>query len=219
MCRLKAFHWIENPSHHRTGGIWWSPGITQGPAPGALGKTSLSGLPFSSTTSSTSHAECKTQVHSFVAPVAAEMHGYDHAQYGQLGCSCWHPQTRLSKIADQFFVFFAFTLWRLDGPGSTTCGICSAGPSAGCSSSWVLGADCRVDDQLRVPRGNQRAIGAMMLTTPSGSDRHYTMDFAQFCERYGKDPFFAEWLKPSHDDIVNLATGATWKGQGPFPMG
>ena len=33
-----------------------------------------------------------------------------------------------------------------------------------------------------------------MLTTPSGSDRHYTMDFAQFCERYSRDPFFAEWL-------------------------
>ncbi|DBA74793.1 hypothetical protein WJX79_006711 [Trebouxia sp. C0005] len=77
----------------------------------------------------------------------------------------------------------------------------------------------KVDDQLRVPRGTQRAIGALMLTTPSGSDRHYTMDFAQFCDRYTKDPVFAEWLKPSHDDIINLAIGDNWKGQGPFPMG
>ncbi len=83
----------------------------------------------------------------------------------------------------------------------------------------ALSVPCRVDDQLRVPRGTQRAIGALMLTTPSGSDRHYTMDFAQFCDRYTKDPVFAEWLKPSHDDIINLATGDNWKGQGPFPMG
>lgn len=83
----------------------------------------------------------------------------------------------------------------------------------------TLSVPCRVDDQLRVPRGTQRAIGALMLTTPSGSDRHYTMDFAQFCDRYTKDPVFADWLKPSHDDIINLATGDNWKAQGPFPMG
>ena len=77
----------------------------------------------------------------------------------------------------------------------------------------------RVDDQLRVPRGAQRAVGALMLTTPSGSDRHYTMDFAQFCLKYRSDPLFTQWLKQTHDDIVNLATGDNWKGQGPFPMG
>ena len=78
---------------------------------------------------------------------------------------------------------------------------------------------CRVDDQLRVPRGAQRAIGATMLTTASGSDRHYTLDFAVFCEKYNSDPSFAHWLKQPHDDIINLATGPNWKGQGPFPMG
>ncbi|KAL3135418.1 hypothetical protein ABBQ32_007600 [Trebouxia sp. C0010 RCD-2024] len=77
----------------------------------------------------------------------------------------------------------------------------------------------KVDDQLRVPRGAQRAIGATMLITPSGSDRHYTMDFAVFCDKYTNDASFAHWLKQPHDDIINLATGATWKGQGPFPMG
>lgn len=77
----------------------------------------------------------------------------------------------------------------------------------------------KVDDQLRVPRGAQRAVGALMLTTPSGSDRHYTMDFAEFCLKYRSDPLFTQWLKQTHDDIVNLATGDNWKGQGPFPMG
>ena len=117
------------------------------------------------------------------------------------------------------FLFYAFTLWQLSGHAAPLVVHVQMGHQHSVSDSWVLGAGCRVDDQLRVPRGSQRAIGAMMLTTPSGSDRHYTMDFAQFCERYSKDPFFAEWLKPSHDDIINLATGATWKGQGPFPMG
>ncbi len=45
------------------------------------------------------------------------------------------------------------------------------------------------------------------------------MDFAQFCEAYNKEGAFAQWLKQTHDDIVNLATGDNWKGQGPFPMG
>lgn len=76
-----------------------------------------------------------------------------------------------------------------------------------------------MDDQLRVPRGAQRAIGATMLSTPSGSDRHYTLDFAVFCDKYNNDPSFAHWLKQPHDDIINLATGPNWKGQGPFPMG
>lgn len=81
---------------------------------------------------------------------------------------------------------------------------------------WLL---CRVDDLFRVTRGAQRAIGGTMIITPSGSDRHYTMDFASFCERYNKDPSFAQWLQQPHDDIRNLAAGTNWKGQGPFPMG
>lgn len=81
---------------------------------------------------------------------------------------------------------------------------------------WLL---CRVDDLFRVTRGAQRAIGGTMIITPSGSDRHYTMDFASFCERYNKDASFAQWLQQPHDDIRNLAAGTNWKGQGPFPMG
>lgn len=99
------------------------------------------------------------------------------------------------------------------------CSVPVCGPNIQVKLYPGLSVPCRVDDQLRVPRGTQRAIGALMLTTPSGSDRHYTMDFAQFCDRYTKDPVFAEWLKPSHDDIINLATGDNWKGQAPFPMG
>lgn len=76
-----------------------------------------------------------------------------------------------------------------------------------------------MDDLFRVTRGAQRAIGGTMIITPSGSDRHYTMDFASFCERYNKDASFAQWLQQPHDDIRNLAAGTSWKGQGPFPMG
>ena len=58
-----------------------------------------------------------------------------------------------------------------------------------------------------------------MIVTPTGSDRHYTLDFATFCDRFNKDPVFAAWLQQPHDDIRNLAVGKNWAGQGPFPMG
>ncbi|KAG2493115.1 hypothetical protein HYH03_008778 [Edaphochlamys debaryana] len=72
---------------------------------------------------------------------------------------------------------------------------------------------------LRMSRGTQRAVGSMMIITPVGASRHYTLSYSDFYRRYYSDPAFAAWLKPVFQDLVGLiATPGGWPGTGPFPM-
>ncbi|GLC48587.1 hypothetical protein PLESTB_000114100 [Pleodorina starrii] len=73
-------------------------------------------------------------------------------------------------------------------------------------------------DVFHVSRGAQRSIGSMMVVTPMGASRHYTLSYGDFYSRYYMDPFFASWLRPVHTDILALVGGRRWRGQGPFPL-
>lgn len=72
---------------------------------------------------------------------------------------------------------------------------------------------------LRVSRGYQRAIGTLMITTPMGAERHYTMSYGDFHSRLESDPNFARWFEEMEAGAMELATGPVWRGEGPFPVG
>ncbi|GBG00385.1 hypothetical protein Rsub_13137 [Raphidocelis subcapitata] len=72
---------------------------------------------------------------------------------------------------------------------------------------------------LRISRGLQRAIGAMMVTTPAGAKRHYTMSYADFANRLQTDPSFAAWFQPIEEALADLLTGPCWDGETVFPVG
>ncbi|KAG2483311.1 hypothetical protein HYH03_017816 [Edaphochlamys debaryana] len=73
-------------------------------------------------------------------------------------------------------------------------------------------------DVFHVSRGSQRSIGSLMVITPMGASRHYTLSYGDFYNRYYLDEFFAGWLRPVHTDILALVGGRKWSGQGPFPI-
>ncbi|KAG2446795.1 hypothetical protein HYH02_008355 [Chlamydomonas schloesseri] len=73
-------------------------------------------------------------------------------------------------------------------------------------------------DVFHMSRGTQRSIGSMMVVTPMGAKRHYTLSYGDFYNRYYLDPVFASWLRPVHTDILALVGGRRWTGQGPFPL-
>lgn len=58
-----------------------------------------------------------------------------------------------------------------------------------------------------------------MITTPMGAERHYTMSYGQFHERLESDEQFRWWFKEMEADVIDLATGSPWRGEGPFPVG
>lgn len=72
---------------------------------------------------------------------------------------------------------------------------------------------------LRVSRGYQRAIGTMMITTPMGAERHYTMSYGDFHTRLETDPHFSRWFEEMEAGAMDLASGPVWRGEGPFPIG
>lgn len=68
---------------------------------------------------------------------------------------------------------------------------------------------------LRISRGLQRAVGAVMTATPMGAERHYTLSYSEFVQRLRSDPSFAAWFAPVERDLVALLTGPSWRGQPP----
>ncbi|EFN53050.1 expressed protein [Chlorella variabilis] len=82
------------------------------------------------------------------------------------------------------------------------------------SSGWDPGTDT-----MHVTRGAQRAIGSFMITTPMGARRHYTQSYGDFYNRWDSDSSFRRWFDKLEADALDLATGAPWHGQGPFPVG
>ena len=72
---------------------------------------------------------------------------------------------------------------------------------------------------LRVSRGQQRAIGTLMITTPMGAERHYTMSYGDFHSKLDEDPSFARWFIDIKANVRELAAGFAWKGESPFPCG
>jgi hypothetical protein len=79
-------------------------------------------------------------------------------------------------------------------------------------STWFL--TDRVDDAFRVFRGEQRAIGEVMLVARSGDAavRHECLGYAAFTEKI-KDPQFAKWFTRMTDDITQLAKSNTIRHQ------
>lgn len=71
---------------------------------------------------------------------------------------------------------------------------------------------------IRISRGHQRAIGTLMITTPMGAERHYTMSYGDFHTRLESDPSFSRWFTEMEADAMHLATGPVWRGEGPFPV-
>lgn len=71
---------------------------------------------------------------------------------------------------------------------------------------------------LRVSRGAQRAIGSLMIVTPMGAQRHYTMTYSDFCIKMKDMPEFSTWFRPLEKELLALLTGPKWAGQGPFPL-
>jgi hypothetical protein len=68
---------------------------------------------------------------------------------------------------------------------------------------------------LRISRGLQRAVGAVMTVTPMGAERHYTLSYSDFVERLRTDAQFAAWFRPIERDLAALLTGPSWRGQPP----
>ncbi|KAJ9511175.1 hypothetical protein QJQ45_013203 [Haematococcus lacustris] len=74
-------------------------------------------------------------------------------------------------------------------------------------------------EAFRISRGGQRAIGSMMVTTPVGAPRHYTMSYGDFYARLRTDAYLAGWFKPLYEDMLALvSSGVRWQGQPAFPI-
>ena len=73
---------------------------------------------------------------------------------------------------------------------------------------------------LRISRGFQRAIGAMMILTDFGAGRHYTLSYGQFFERLNDEatPNWRTWFTDMRADVKYLAKASLWEGEGPFPL-
>ncbi|PRW20927.1 hypothetical protein C2E21_8600 [Chlorella sorokiniana] len=87
-----------------------------------------------------------------------------------------------------------------------------AAQSNGASSSLAAARP----ELFRISRGTQRAIGSLMITTPQGAERHYTLSYAEFCRRLETEPSFAVWFKQIEADVRELMTGDAWAGERPF---
>ncbi len=81
--------------------------------------------------------------------------------------------------------------------------------------------DCPLDPtdiKLRISRGYQRAIGTLMITTPMGASRHYTVSYGDFHARLDQEPSFRYWFEEIERDIASLCKGQPWVGESPFPL-
>lgn len=89
------------------------------------------------------------------------------------------------------------------------------------ASCGVESAECPtdvMDIKLRISRGYQRAIGTLMITTPMGASRHYTVSYGDFHARLDKEPSFRYWFEEIERDIASLCKGQPWQGESPFPL-
>jgi hypothetical protein len=68
---------------------------------------------------------------------------------------------------------------------------------------------------LRISRGIQRAVGALMTATPMGAERHYTLSYSEFVRRLKGDEEFRAWFRPLEHDLAALLTGPCWRGESP----
>jgi hypothetical protein len=60
---------------------------------------------------------------------------------------------------------------------------------------------------LRLFRGQQRAIGELMMTPTDdpGPARYESLGYVKFCEQLDNDPMFAEWFRRLRDDLDQVA--------------
>ncbi|KAG2435335.1 hypothetical protein HXX76_007409 [Chlamydomonas incerta] len=133
----------------------------------------------------------------------------------------------LSSIDEGSFAFGSFggaaAYGGLDGlgAGGGSKAAAAAAAAGGSSREGYETAGGRLSaprDVFHMSRGTQRSIGSMMVVTPMGAKRHYTLSYGDFYNRYYLDPVFASWLRPVHTDILALVGGRRWTGQGPFPL-
>mmetsp|Transcript_13129 Transcript_13129/g.35736 ORF Transcript_13129/g.35736 Transcript_13129/m.35736 type:complete len:416 (+) Transcript_13129:1-1248(+) len=57
---------------------------------------------------------------------------------------------------------------------------------------------------LRLSRGAQRAIGSMMIITPPGASRQYTLPYYDFVNRIETDPTMSRWFESLRHDLRAL---------------
>ncbi|KAF5835793.1 hypothetical protein DUNSADRAFT_6882 [Dunaliella salina] len=57
---------------------------------------------------------------------------------------------------------------------------------------------------LRLSRGAQRAIGSMMIITPPGASRQYTLPYYDFVNRIETDPSMSRWFESLRHDLRAL---------------
>lgn len=86
---------------------------------------------------------------------------------------------------------------------------------AACATECPLDPE---DIKLRISRGYQRAIGTLMITTPMGASRHYTVSYGDFHARIEQEPSFRYWFEEIERDISSLCRGQPWQGESPFPL-
>lgn len=68
------------------------------------------------------------------------------------------------------------------------------------------------DPTFRIFKGQQRALGELMIPSQSGGDstsRKHCIGYAQFRSRLREEPSFAAWFRPVCDDIETLVNGST----------
>jgi len=82
-------------------------------------------------------------------------------------------------------------------------------------ASAAAAAAAAAGPSLRISRGLQRAIGSVMVATPMGAERHYTLSYSEFVARLRSDPQFAAWFRPLERDLAALLTGPSWRGRAP----
>jgi hypothetical protein len=73
----------------------------------------------------------------------------------------------------------------------------------------ILNSDGFPDLLFCVFRGDQRAIGEIMLEASTDGELH-CIGYANFCARLDTDPSFAQWFKRLSEDIEELAGSDQW---------
>jgi hypothetical protein len=71
-------------------------------------------------------------------------------------------------------------------------------------------ADDALPRAIRLFRGEQRAIGEMMMTPAGNTDaaRSESLGYVQFCTRLDDDPVFAKWFRRLRDGMDDVAVAA-----------
>jgi hypothetical protein len=72
--------------------------------------------------------------------------------------------------------------------------------------SGILNSDGFPNTLFCIFRGDQRAIGEIMIETPADGDFSCT-GYAEFCARSDNNPSFAQWFTHLSEDIDQLTEG------------